>query len=242
MNLDHSQRITDHFRGAVQDWTPAAARHSASVLFAPASFDDEVSEYCSTMLSESELERVEGFLSEDHKKHFIQRRAFRRFCAAVALGSTGTSLSQIIFEETNEGRPYLIDAPETWFSFSSCRRGFLGAWSSTHRLGVDIEDPTQILETSELSENFFSRNEAKMIGEVTDPDRTRSFFHLWNLKESALKSIGEGLPFGLDAFEFDLLPKLRVSRAPSEYGGAGRFVPHLIDRNTTCAALVTRVY
>jgi len=239
MKVEGSDRVNDFFRSVVEDWTPAAARQAAHVLFAPVSLDQDLLLSCETVLSDSELRRADNFLSGDHRNHFIQRRAFRRFCAANALGSPSTSLSQIVFEETEEGRPYLSQAPGLWFSFASCRFGFLGAWSSTHRIGVDVEDQTRTLETTELAQQFFSETEARMIDEAGDAARLRTFFQLWSLKESALKSIGEGLPYGLDAFGFDLSPNLRVSRAPNEYGGPDRFDPHLIDGNTTCAALVT---
>jgi 4'-phosphopantetheinyl transferase len=237
--MNDSDIVNDFFGVVVEDWTPAAARRTARVLFAPVSFDQRVLRSCSVILSAAEVLRADNFLSENDRNHFIQRRAFRRFCAALALGSPGTSLPQIGFEETEEGRPYLSNAPGLWFSFASCRFGFLGAWSSTHRIGVDIEDQTQILETSELAQQFFSEAEARMIDECSDGERSQTFFQLWSLKESALKSIGEGLPFGLDAFGFDLSPSPRVSRAPLEYGGPDLFDPHVIEGNRTCAALVT---
>ena len=238
---DESDRITDYFRATVQDFTPSSARDEARVLFAPASFDPEVVESFSSILSDAELGKAGTFLTAEHKNRFIQRRAFRRFCAALALGSSESSLSHLVFEETDEGRPYLSRAPKLWFSFSSFRFGFLGAWSFTHGVGVDIEDQTQNLETKEVAEQFFSEEEVKMIDDAAALEPSRSFFRLWSLKESALKSIGEGLPFGLDAFGFELSPDLRVSRAPAEYGGPDRFHPHLIEGNTTCAALVTHL-
>jgi phosphopantetheinyl transferase len=68
--------------------------------------------------------------------------------------------------------------------------------------------------------------------------RLRTFCQLWSLKEAALKSIGEGLPFGLDAFEFELAPDLRFVRAPPDYGGPERFNAQIIEKTNICAAVV----
>jgi 4'-phosphopantetheinyl transferase len=149
-------------------------------------------------------------------------------------------LSKILFEETENGRPYLAESPHLWFSFSSCRTGILGAWSSTHGIGVDVEDPSRGLGATELARHFFSVAEAEAVETVGGPDRQRTFYQFWSLKEAALKSIGEGLPFGLDAFEFQLQPDLRVVDAPPEHGGAARFHGSLIGGAGDCAALVIR--
>ena len=56
-----------------------------------------------------------------------------------------------------------------------------------------------------------------------------------------MKSIGEGLPFGLDVFEFELDPYLRVVNAPSDHGGPEQFNAHMIEgTDNSCAALVIR--
>jgi len=48
------------------------------------------------------------------------------------------------------------------------------------------------------------------------------------------------LPFGLDAFEFELTPTLRVVHAPPDYGWPGRFNAQIIQGTDACAALVIR--
>ena len=240
MTRDDSVRIADLFATGSRDLTPASARHAAYVLYAPVSRDPEVTRHCASVLSDTELHRADRFVNEYDKAQFKQRRAFRRFCGATALGSSRT-LSQIVFEETEKGRPYLPDLPDFWFSFSSCRFGFLGAWSSTHGIGVDLEDQTRNLEAVELAHRFFSGAEANAVEGVSSLERLRTFFQFWSLKEAALKSIGEGLPFGLDAFKFELGPNLRVVHAPPDYGGPEQFAAHLIEGiDSCCAALVTR--
>jgi phosphopantetheinyl transferase len=239
MTREDSEWVNGLFAASAADRTPAPAIHAARVLYAPVSRNPEASLRCASVLSDIELQRAERFVTEDGKAHFKQRRAFRRYCGAFVLG-TPRPLSRIVFQETDKGRPYLPDLPNVWFSFSSCRFGFLGAWSSTHQIGIDLEDQTKNLEAVELAQEFFSQAELKAVKAVGGLARLRTFYQLWSLKEAALKSIGEGLPFGLDAFEFELGPNLRVADAPPDYGRPERFDAQIIKGTDICAALVIR--
>lgn len=235
-----SDWVHDFFAARARDWTPASAQYAARVLFAPFSRDSEVTRRCASILSRAELDKAETFITEEGKSHFKQRRAFRRYCGALALGLRGMRLllSEIVFQETDKGRPYLPALPQVCFSFSACGFGFLGAWSSTHRIGIDLEDWTKNLEAAELAHRYFSAAEADAVERARGPARLRTFFHLWSLKEAALKSVGEGMPFGLDAFQFELTPKLRIVHAPEDHGGRGQFDLHMIEADNICAALV----
>lgn len=190
------------------------------------------------VLSDAERARAARFIAKEAAARFVQRRAFRRYCGALASESS-QPLSGISFEETDKGRPYLCDAPDLSFSFSACRSGFLGAWSSIYRIGVDIEDPAHMVDAVELAQRYFSVSEARAIENADGRTSQRLFCQLWSLKEAALKSIGEGLPFGLDAFQFQLTPELRIVEAPRAYGGSPRFQVQMIDGTGCCAALVT---
>ena len=234
--------VSDLFAANTSEWTPMSMKNLVCVLYAPFSNQPEVSSRCADVLSDAELSKAGRFMVEDDMARFIQRRAFRTFCGARAVGAHG-SLSRIDFAEKENGRPYLPNFPNLWFSFSSSRFGFLGAWSSTHAIGVDLEDKTRNVEPGDLAQHFFSEAEAKAVESARGQARLRTFFQLWCLKEAALKSIGEGLPFGLDAFEFEVSPKIRMIGAPNDYGGQKQFDAHMIEGTPTgrgCAALVVR--
>jgi len=237
MTPTDSARIMNFFTGRSHDLTPLPARHAAHILYAPVARDPEVTRRCASLLSATELHRATRFATEDYRSLFIQRRAFRRFCGARSLGSS-RSLSEIVFKETENGEPYLPDLPSFRFSFSSCRFGFLGAWSSTHGIGVDIEDRTRDPGATELARQFFLAAEAKTVEAQDGLANRRSFFQFWCLKEAALKSIGEGLPFGLNAFEFALDPDPRLVHAPQGCGGPKRFRAHVMESNQSCIAMV----
>ena len=241
MTWDASARVNNLFAASARDCTPTPARHMASVLFAPVSRDPEAVSRCASVLSDAEKRRAQSFLLEGGEAHFMQQRAFRRYCGALAVGSA-LPLSHIAFEATEKGRPYLPELPGCSFSFSSCRLGYLGAWSlsSTQCIGVDIEDQTRHLEATELAQMYFSRAEAKAVKGAGERTRMRTFFQLWTLKEAALKSIGEGLPFGLDAFQFELDPSIRIVDAPRAYGGPDQFCAYAIETAGSCAALAIR--
>ena len=243
--VDHAQdaratfNLYQYFFARAREITPSAARYAARVIYVPVSSDPQTASRCASVLSDVERERSERFVTKELKTHFEQRRAFRRYCGGLALGST-TSLSQIIFEENENGRPYLRDRSDLCFSFSSCRSGFIGAWSSTHGLGVDLEDQPIDMEVDDLAQMYFTESEARIV-RAQGPARLRTFLQLWSLKEAALKSIGQGLPFGLEAFEFELDEYPRVVDAPGDHGGPEGFSAHLFDQADACAALVLRI-
>ena len=70
--------------------------------------------------------------------------------------------------------------------------------------------------------------------------RFQNFFRLWTLKEAALKSVGEGMPFGLEAFHFELTPRPAVVKVPREYGGPERFAAHAVEGTDGLVSVVTR--
>lgn len=239
MTIAANNKVENHFFAKIRDLTPPSARQAVKVLFAPVSGHSEVSAFCASLLSKTELQQMQRMGDAGLRALFAQRRAFRRFCAATAQDSC-QPLSAIVFEQTDKGRPYLGDAPELWFSFSSCRFGMLGAWSSSCGVGVDIEDRTREVEVLALARQFFSAAEAAAIAAVSRPSRLQTFYQLWSLKEAALKSIGQGMPFGLDAFEFELQPSARFVDTPAAYGGSEQFCAHEIALTNMSSALVTR--
>jgi phosphopantetheinyl transferase len=234
MALTNDKWVMELLDASVRDWTPPF--FADRVLYLPISLDPEVTKGCATVLSDSERERADNFLSEKDRAGFIQRRAFRRYCGAVASGSR-SGLSQITFDETGNGRPWLPHRPDVSFSFSSCSRGFLGAWSSTHGLGIDVEDQSMEIEAAELAGMYFTESESQAVRQGSVAGR-QTFYQLWCLKEAALKSIGEGIPFGMDAFEFEINGHPHITRAPKQYGGPSRFSAHLFQQPDVSAALV----
>ena len=242
MTEEGVDRVSDLFAASTNEWTPTSVKNLVCVLYAPFSNQPEVSSGCAKVLSDAELMKAGRFIAHDDVAHFIQRRAFRRYCGTLAVGAQ-RPLSKIDFAEKENGRPYLLNFPNLWFSFSSSRFGFIGAWSSTHAIGVDLEDKTRNVEPGGLAQHFFSEAEARVVESAGGQARLRTFFRLWCLKEAALKSIGKGLPFGLDAFEFELSPNIRVVQAPNDYGGRKQFDAHVIEGIPTgrgCAAIVIR--
>jgi 4'-phosphopantetheinyl transferase len=238
--LSHvSQQLSGYFTSGMVDWTQLVPGHSGHMVYIPVTSDPDVSSLCELMLSVDELQRSERFSTGADRTHFNQRRAFRRFCGAAAIGST-SSLEDIDFSETKNGRPFLTGYPDISFGFSSCQDGFLGAWSATHGIGVDIESKARQMDFIALARQFFSESEVALVENTQGLKRGRTFYHLWTLKEAALKCIGEGLPFGLDTFEFELAPALCIVKAPSEHGGPDQFFANTSENGDRFAAVVTR--
>ena len=233
-----SDSVHAYFRANARNVAPASLAVPVSVLFAPASTSTEVTSLCAALLSEEERQAASKLLTDELRARFVQRRAFRRFCAASA--GAEQPLDAIEFAFTEIGAPFLPALPHTAFSFSACSSGYLAAWSTACTPGVDIEDRKKV-EAADLARTYFTPREADAVAAADDASRLKTFLQFWTLKEAALKSIGEGLPFGLDTFEFELGPPPRIVNAPSRPGIAERFTAQFLDVGSNYhAALVTR--
>lgn len=234
-----SQKIENHFTQGVRGVTPIEFCSDAKALYIPVTNDPDFTRLCASVLSPEELSRARKFSDPIDRVTFIERRAFRRYCGKRAANSF-QDLPEVRFETDQRGRPFLPDTPGIWFSFSACRTGLLGAWSSTHGVGVDLEDTHRQLAASDLAHHFFSKNEASLVSARGTDDNRQVFYRLWCLKEAALKSIGVGLSFGLDAFEFELKAVPRVIKAPREHGRKAHYRAQFLAGTGHCASMVTR--
>ena len=235
MTLASSKPLQAVFHSVTQDWSDEAI--ADRVLYLPRSTDAEFTKLCKTVLSHEESWQADRFITDDDRSQFIQRRAFRKYCAALA-GRSDVELSTITFDETENGAPWLANQPDIRFSFSSCRSGFVGAWSRTRAVGIDIQDLSTEVEAAELAVSFFTAAEARIVRKDVPLIKQR-FLQLWCLKEAALKSIGEGLPFGLDSFEFEIDEGFRMVRVPPLYKDPTQFKSQLFERAGAYLAVVT---
>lgn len=230
-------KLWDYFSRHAVDVTPTALPGDIHVRFLPACENHDVIRDCHAVLSLQERQHAQNQLLEIGRDQFAVRRAFRKYCGSVALGFDRLN-SNAGFNETDLGRPIFAPSPEINFSFSTCDRGFLAAWSKNYNLGIDIEDPARTVEPVALARRYFLPSEAHYIESVEATAQRTAFLKIWTLKEAALKSIGKGLAYGLEKFSFALEPTLKLIDAPADVGGANRFHPVLFAEFHCIAALI----
>lgn len=100
-----------------------------------------------------------------------------------------------IFVRSKKGRPQ-IQLPDVDCNWSHSGELLAMAWSSQHRVGIDIEQVRPRPQWQRVAERFLLPGEC---AQLTDED---DFLRLWVRKEALLKAIGQGLAHGLRFVEF----------------------------------------
>ncbi|MGI9364270.1 MAG: 4'-phosphopantetheinyl transferase family protein [Rhizobiaceae bacterium] len=232
-------RVRRHFDACSSSLFSTDENETVSEVFAPFSSHPQVSEICFGLLSPQERYRADRFANGDDRDNFIQRRAFRRYFVS-RFTNPARDLSLINFSSARNGRPVLNEFPKTWFSFASTQSGFIAAQSTRHAVGVDLEDWKTVPENLELARQFFTAEEADLVTQLPEPDRSRQVLRLWCLKEAALKSIGEGLPFGMQRFALKSDTGNGFYKVPDGFGMLENYFSEQADHPTFCAAMVLR--
>lgn len=99
------------------------------------------------------------------------------------------------------GKPYLKQHTDIHFNISHSGDWIVGVVSND-LVGIDIEKVTHMKEN--LSSIVLTDNENKKLQALNESERNLSFFELWTLKESYVKSTGSGLSEGLHTLEISM--------------------------------------
>lgn len=112
-----------------------------------------------------------------------------------ALADAGVTEADPEFETLKGGKPVLKNGGlKVFFNLSHSGDRAMCVVSDCP-VGCDVET---VKENKRVADRFFTKAEAEIAGESAD-----SFTRLWTLKESFIKTTGEGLGRGLNSFSLD---------------------------------------
>ena len=154
-----------------------------------------------SLLSVDEVNRSDRFLREgDRDRYIFAHGVLRRVLAA----SCGCEPAALAFGIGDHGKPFLADpSPGSGpIEFNLSHSGDLVLIGVTSRcpLGVDVERLSRKVEFEDLSDRFFTPEEAEAIRRHPGEERRRVFFDTWVCKEAFIKAVGHGLTMPLDSF------------------------------------------
>lgn len=117
--------------------------------------------------------------------------------------------------EKKNGKPFFADYPQLHFNLSHSGSYAMCALSETE-VGCDIqaEEETNL----RIAERFFSEEEKHWLFSLPEEGRINAFCRIWALKESFIKTTGDGLRLPLE--EFSVLPGEKIEfLCPPGYAG-----------------------
>jgi 4'-phosphopantetheinyl transferase len=149
-------------------------------------------------LCPDERQRALGYRQERHRDRFVARRGVLRWLISGYLSCNPKSLR---FSVTQFGKPILQwpDVPRFSFGVSHTDGMALLAFAWDCRVGVDIEQRIDGLDTPGIGRGIFSATEEKML-DAARPDSAASLLSIWTRKEALLKALGTGLSGEPDAY------------------------------------------
>ena len=158
-----------------------------------------------TVLSSAELARAERFRSTEDRRDYIAAHALTR---AALSREAGIMPADWTLLPDPRGKPAVTGpqggTPPLSFSLSHTRGLVACAVTRGGQIGVDVERLDRGADARAIADRFFSAEEAAMLRQCPDSDRSCRFVELWTLKEAWLKGEGGGLSLGLDTCIFSL--------------------------------------
>jgi 4'-phosphopantetheinyl transferase len=152
-------------------------------------------------LPAEEIERAARFLRDRDRERYIFAHGILRWILGFCCDCEPADL---VFASGEHGKPFLVDPPSAGanleFNLSHSGDCVLVATAFGAHLGVDVEQTTRAVEFEDLSDRFFSTDEATVVRNTRAENRCRVFFDTWVCKEAFIKAVGLGLTMPLDSF------------------------------------------
>jgi 4'-phosphopantetheinyl transferase len=176
------------------------------------------------LLDVAEAERARRFVRQVDSDHFCVAHAATRMILAGYLGAAPADLQ---YRFGPAGKPALVGFPELEFNLSHSGAWGLLAVTRVGAIGVDIECVREMPDLMEIARGNFAPREVATLEGLPETQRLDAFFAGWTRKEAFVKTLGLGLPFGLDGFEVEFRPN-RPARLLQVGGSTDAARPYLL--------------
>ncbi|HEX4824472.1 MAG TPA: 4'-phosphopantetheinyl transferase superfamily protein [Candidatus Polarisedimenticolaceae bacterium] len=187
-----------------------------------------------TVLAPDELARAARFLREEDRRRFAMARSALRRTLAREMGADPRAIA---FRYGPNGKPSL-EGNELRFNLSHAGGRALIAWTDGGEIGVDIENVRPVRFGEKIARRYFSDDERRAFGGISDARWNETFFRCWTRKEAFIKAIGDGLSYPLRSFDVPM--GVRVADGSIRADGARRWRLDSIDAGPGfVAAIVT---
>ncbi|WJR80342.1 4'-phosphopantetheinyl transferase superfamily protein [Bradyrhizobium sp. NP1] len=157
-------------------------------------------------LSSEERERADRFRWEQDRARFMLGRIMARSVLGHCLQKPASTIQLAV---DHAGKPVVASPSETpplHFNISHAGDYVLLALARDRRVGVDVEQISDIRDLNEIAARCFSKAEYSRLQTIPERMRPQSFYRCWTLKEAYLKARGDGLSLPLESFDVAFLP------------------------------------
>ena len=176
------------------------------------------------LLDVAEAGRAQRFVRQVDRDHFCVAHGLTRMILA---GYVGAQPADLRYRFGPAGKPALVGFPELEFNLSHSGAWGLMAVTRVGRIGADIECARDVPDFMEIARGNFAPKEVVTLEGLPEVQRLDAFFAAWTRKEAFVKTLGLGLPFGLDGFEVEFRPD-RPARLLQVGGSSDAARPYLL--------------
>ncbi|WP_242277560.1 4'-phosphopantetheinyl transferase superfamily protein [Bacillus cereus group sp. BfR-BA-01446] len=159
-------------------------------------------EYLKKYISKQKLEKINRLKNIEDRMRSIVGDVLVRWAICNKYKLFNADLK---FTTNEYGKPFLMNKVneniEVSFSISHSGSWVVAAISPS-KVGIDIEKIVDI--DMKITEQFFTEEENKSLATIIQEKQLDYFYELWTLKESYIKTIGEGLSIPLNSFSINI--------------------------------------
>ncbi|WP_028866124.1 4'-phosphopantetheinyl transferase family protein [Psychromonas aquimarina] len=155
-----------------------------------------------SVLTQSEIEKVQRYRSPKAQHNALITRAFVRFVLSQYAEIKPQDWSFTISEH---GKPELNNTtPALRFNLSHNDDLLVCSVCLGHDIGCDVENLSRRISVEAIAKRYFSAEEYQSLKDLAPALQRRRFFEYWTLKEAFVKATGLGISQGLDTFSFKI--------------------------------------
>ncbi len=164
--------------------------------------DPDLLEQYRQLLTEKETEKQQRYIFEKDRRDALVTRVFVRDLLSQYMD---TPAEDWRFSKGDKGKPEIINPSiPLRFNLSHTKGLIICAVTLNHDIGCDVEHIERKSDVLAIANRFFSKVEVNELFSLSVSEQRDRFFDYWTLKESYIKSLGQGLAIPLSEFSYHI--------------------------------------